>query len=131
MKNKLVEEIDSRWDFKNRIISVYFKASVLDPCFKQLSFLDDAQRDEAYIVVAQLADRLSARRAPTVEPEDEEQVLKKQKTDKEKEIAMLLCRDDEEEFVSTEGGTAKEEMRNYLQDKTKDDSGPLGWWEKN
>ncbi|XP_054476510.1 NADPH oxidase 5 [Anoplopoma fimbria] len=60
MKSKLVEEIDRRWEFKTRMMSVYIKAAVVDPRFKQLSFLDDAKRDEAYTEVAQLADRLSA-----------------------------------------------------------------------
>lgn len=128
MKSKLVEEIDRRWEFETGMMSVYIKATVIDPRFKQLSFLDDAKRDEAYTEVAQLADRLSARSAATGEPGGEEQhVSKKQKTDKEKEIAMLLC-GDEEELVSTEsGGRSIVEMKNYLQDKTKVDSGPLGW----
>lgn len=57
---------------------------------------------------------------------------KKKKTDKEKEIAMLLCGNDDEELVSTEPGeTSIKEMKNYLKDKTKVDSGPLGWWKKN
>lgn len=54
---------------------------------------------------------------------------KKQKNDKEKEIAMLLC-EDEDDLLSRESGgrsTVTEEMKNYLQDRTKIDSGPLGW----
>uniref|UniRef100_A0A8C4GRK4 HAT C-terminal dimerisation domain-containing protein n=1 Tax=Dicentrarchus labrax TaxID=13489 RepID=A0A8C4GRK4_DICLA len=132
MKSKLVEEIGSRWEFKNRMMMT--NSAVVDPRFKQLSFLDDAKRDEAYTVVAQLAERLSALSAATGtgEPGDEEQhVSKKQKTDKEKEIAMLLC-GDEEDLVSTEsGGRSTEEMKNYLQDRTKIESGLLGWWKKN
>lgn len=55
---------------------------------------------------------------------------KKQKPEKEKEIAMLLC-GDEENLDSTEsGGRSTEEMKNYLKDKTKVDSRPLGWWKK-
>lgn len=138
IKSKLVEEIDSRWEFKTRMMmtnSAYMiTAAVVDPRFKQLSFLDDAKQDEAYTEAAQQADRLSALSAATGtgEPGGEEQhVSKKHKTDKEKEIAMLLC-GDEEDLVSTEsGGRSTEEMKNYLQDKTKVDSGPLGWWKKN
>ncbi|XP_073691495.1 E3 SUMO-protein ligase ZBED1-like [Garra rufa] len=135
MKSKLVEEIDSRWEFKNRMMmtnSVYITAAVVDPRFKLLSFLDDAKRDEAYTVVAQLAERLSA--LSTGEPGSEEQhVSKKQKNDKEKEIAMLLC-EDEGDLISRESSgrsAVTEEMKNYLQDRTKIDSGPLGWWKKN
>eukprot|EP00064_Thunnus_orientalis_P009718 superscaffoldBa00001252_g9744 len=63
--------------------------------------------------------------------EEEEHVEKKQKTDKEKEIAMLLC-GDEDNLVSTESrGRSTEEMKDDLQDKTKVDSGPLEWWKKN
>ncbi|XP_039535814.1 E3 SUMO-protein ligase ZBED1-like [Pimephales promelas] len=137
MKSKLVEEIDGRWEFKNRMMmtnSVYITAAVVDPRFKQLSFLDDAKRDEAYIVVAQLAERLNAVTG-TGEPgsEEEQHVSKKQKNDKEKEIAMLLC-EDEDDLISRESGgrsRVTEEMKNYLQDRTKIDSGPLGWWKKN
>ena len=71
--------------------SVYITAAVVDPCFKQLSFLDDKKRDEAYTVVAQLADRLSARSTTTdtEEPEAEELHVSK-KSDKEKELVMLF-----------------------------------------
>lgn len=46
MKSKLVKEIDSRWEFNNRMMmtnSVYITAAVFDRCFKQLSLLDDAK----------------------------------------------------------------------------------------
>ena len=124
MKSKLVEEIESRWEFKNRMMmnSVYITAAVLDPRFKQPSFLDDAKWNKAYTEVAQLADRTSALTAATGtdEPGGEEQHMsKKQKTDKEKEILMLLC-GDEENLDSTESGVrSTEEIKNYLQDKPK------------
>ncbi len=49
--------MDRRWKLKDRVMmtsSAYIKTAVLDPPFKQLSFLDDAKRDEAYTVVAQV-----------------------------------------------------------------------------
>ena len=45
--------------------SVYITAAVLDPRFKQPSFLDDAKWNKAYTEVAQLADRTSALTAAT------------------------------------------------------------------
>lgn len=84
MKSKLIEEIDSRWELKDQLMmtsSVHITAAVIDPCFKQLSFLDDEKRDVAYTVVAQLADRLSghsATRDTGTPPTEEKHVSKKQ-----------------------------------------------------
>lgn len=99
MKSKLVDEIDSRWELKNRLMmtnSVYITAAVVDPRFTQLSFLNDAKRDEAYTVVAQLADRLSAlsRTTGTGEPGGEEHYSRGnacQKNRKPTKRRRLLC----------------------------------------
>ncbi|KAJ8347462.1 hypothetical protein AAFF_G00198830 [Aldrovandia affinis] len=63
LKAKLVEEIDRRWQINDRLFesSLYVQAAVVDPRFKLLPFLDDVKRDEAYICISQLADRLNAR----------------------------------------------------------------------
>ncbi|KAK7883828.1 hypothetical protein WMY93_026951 [Mugilogobius chulae] len=147
IKLKLVEEIDSRWKLHDRLMttrSVYITAAVMDPRFKSLSFLEDDKRDEAYIAVAELADRLSAAagahrgaagagQTQDTDEEDLEQAPKKQKTDKEKDIAMLLCgevADDEE--LDVQGRSAFDEMKDYLQDRSKGTtSGPLSWWKHN
>lgn len=43
MKRKLIEEIDSRWELNTRKMTMYITAALVDPRFKQLSFLDDAK----------------------------------------------------------------------------------------
>ncbi|KAJ8355180.1 hypothetical protein AAFF_G00088070 [Aldrovandia affinis] len=142
LKAKLVEEIDHRWQINDRLFesSLYVQAAVVDPRFKLLPFLDDGKRDKAYICVSQLADRLNAAQRPeqgqaagerntTSSDEEGEPVPKKGKTDKQRDIEMLLCGEDEEK--EDQGADSKDEMNDYLQDHTKVDSGPLAWWEKN
>lgn len=140
MKTKLKNEIDERWELKGRLIesSVYVQAAVIDPRFKQLAFLDDEKRDEAYILVAELADHLSADESgPAVEPqrdsygEEEEPAPPKKRSDKERQIAMLLRGDDEEDTDEDQERGGKEEIKDYLQDRTKVETGPLAWWRKN
>ncbi|CAB1313122.1 unnamed protein product [Coregonus sp. 'balchen'] len=137
LKTKLVQEIDKRWQLNDRLFdsSLYVQAAVVDPRFKLLSFLDDAKRDEAYINLSQLAERLSApqpeepgpterdRDNSTSTDEEEEPAPKKKKTDKEWE--MLMCGDEGEDKRDS-----KEELKDYLQDRTKVDAGPLAWWGK-
>ncbi|KAJ8346643.1 hypothetical protein SKAU_G00280440 [Synaphobranchus kaupii] len=43
--------------------------------------------------------------------------------DKQRDIEMLLCGEDEEK--EDQGGDSKDEMKDYLQNRTKVDSGPL------
>ncbi|XP_020315982.1 zinc finger BED domain-containing protein 1-like [Oncorhynchus kisutch] len=132
LKTRLVEESDNRWQLKDRLFesSIYVQAAVVDPRFKLLSFLDDAKRDVAYINVSQLADRLSAEgdRDSSTPTDKEVPAPKRKKTDKEREIDMLMCGDErEKEFP----GDSKKEVKYYLQDRTKVDAGPLAWWGKN
>lgn len=63
IKTRLSEEMDRRWELKGPGLeqSVYISAAVLDPRFKKLSFLSDDQRDEAYSVVAEVAESLTNR----------------------------------------------------------------------
>lgn len=92
MKSKLIEEIDSRWKLNTRKMTVYITAAVVDSHFKQLSFLDDAKRDEAYTKVAQLADRLRPHSAATGVPGGEEQhVSKKKKKNPTKRRRLQCC----------------------------------------
>lgn len=130
LKTRLVEESDKRWQVKDRLFesSIYVQAAVVDPRFKLLSFLDDAKRDVAYINVSQLADRLSAEGDSSTPTDEEVPAPKRKKTDKEREIDMLMCGDEgEKEFQ----GDSKKEVKYYLQDRTKVDAGPLAWWGKN
>uniref|UniRef100_A0A1A8CVI8 Uncharacterized protein n=1 Tax=Nothobranchius kadleci TaxID=1051664 RepID=A0A1A8CVI8_NOTKA len=82
MKLKLVQEIDSRWKLKDRVVmtsSLYILTAVLDPHFKQLPFPNGEKRDEAYSEVAQLAQRLSLSGDSTEQTsEDENPLAKKQ-----------------------------------------------------
>ncbi|KAJ8362488.1 hypothetical protein AAFF_G00372070 [Aldrovandia affinis] len=142
LKAKLVEEIDHRWQINDRLFesSLYIQAAVVDPRFKLLPFLDDGKRDEAYICISQLSDHLNAAQRPeqgqaagerntTSSDEEGEPVPKKGKTDKQRDIEMLLCGEDEEK--EDQGADSKDEMNDYLQDHSKVDSGLLAWWGKN
>uniref|UniRef100_A0A8C7R8M3 HAT C-terminal dimerisation domain-containing protein n=1 Tax=Oncorhynchus mykiss TaxID=8022 RepID=A0A8C7R8M3_ONCMY len=142
LKTKLVQEIDRRWQLNDQIFdgSLYIQAAVIDPRFKLLSFLDVAKRHEAYVNLSQLADSLSAsqleepgphereRDNSTSTEEEEEPAQKKRKTDKEREMEMLMCGDEEEKEDQRD---SKEEIKDYLQDRTKVNGGPLAWWGKN
>ncbi|XP_053346541.1 zinc finger BED domain-containing protein 4-like [Clarias gariepinus] len=114
-----------RWELKGPglEISVYISAAVLDPRFKKLSFLSDDQRDEAYSVVAELAESLTDRscqeESDTVDPGP---TAPKQ----DAVMAMLLASDEDEEEQDETS-----EMKVYLKDFTKCNGGPLEWWKKN
>ena len=146
LKSTLVNEIDTRWKLaKLEPNSVYLISAALDPRFKSLKFLDDEKKDLVYIEVVQLARHLHQRTAG-LEVADEGQALaednseeetaaaspqKKMKTGKEREIAMLLSDDDEEKEDIDDSDSAKQEMEQYLSDKSKFSSGPLAWWKNN
>ncbi|KAJ8416951.1 hypothetical protein AAFF_G00328290 [Aldrovandia affinis] len=100
---------------------------IVDPRFKLLPFLDDGKWDEAYICVSQLADRLNTAQRPeqgqaagdrntTSSDEEGEPVPKKGKTDKQRDIEMLLYGEDEEK--EDQGADSKDwnENKDYLQD---------------
>lgn len=105
--------------------SLYILTAVLDPRFKQLPFLNDEKRDEAYSEVVKLAQSLSG---DSAEQTGEDPLAKKQKTAKEKEIAMLLCghgAEDDPDEPSAQRSSC-DEMKDYLQDRSKvDTAGPL------
>lgn len=113
--------------------SLYILTAVLDPRFKQLPFLNDEKRDEAYSEVVKLAQRLSLL-GESAEQTGEDPLAKKQKTAKEKEIAMLLCghgAEDDPDEPSAQRSSC-DEMKDYLQDRSKvDTAGPLAWWKNN
>ncbi|KAI2660035.1 E3 SUMO-protein ligase ZBED1 [Labeo rohita] len=125
IKTTLSDEMDRRWELKGPglEISVYISAAVLDPRFKKLSFLSDDQRDEAYSVVAELAESLTDRscqeESDTVDPGP---TAPKQ----DAVMAMLLASDEDEEEQDETS-----EMKVYLKDFTKCNGGPLEWWKKN
>ncbi|XP_065115787.1 E3 SUMO-protein ligase ZBED1-like [Paramisgurnus dabryanus] len=134
LKIILTEEIDRRWDLKGRLLesSIYIKAAILDPRFKKLSFFtDDEQRNEAYTVVENLAESLSAR--PVQEVGDDSELVEerdtagtsRQEKEKDQVLSMLLSSDEEEQQPGDS------EMRAYLKDTTKSSTGPLEWWQKN
>ncbi|CAM4609835.1 unnamed protein product [Leuciscus chuanchicus] len=92
---------------------------LLDPRFKQLPFLNDEKRDEAYSEVVKLAQRLSLSGDSAEQTgDDEDSLAKKLKTVKEKEIAMLLCghgAEDDPDEPSAQRSSC-DEMKDYLQD---------------
>lgn len=57
--------------------------------------------------------------------------VKTREPDKEKEVAILLSRDEEDLVSTAPDGRSTEEIKNYLQDRTKVDCGPSGWWKNN
>lgn len=94
------------------------QAVVLDPRLKSLSFFDQHEREDAYSTVSDLTEILSTEAA------------------RQKVIMTVLAlrrvssnrirKIDEEEHAEE-----KDELKMYLADKTKVDSGPLAWWQKN
>ncbi len=132
LKTTLTEEIDSRWELKDRLLesSIYINAAALDPCFKKLSFFTDEQRNEAYTVVENLAENLC--QACTGEDsdlvEEHDHVGPSEQTEKDQVVSMLLSSDEEEQLLED---TQESEMRAYLKDTTKSNTGLLEWWQKN
>lgn len=113
---------------ENIATSIYIQAAVLDPRFKSLSFFDQHEREDAYSTVSDLAESLSTEAAPesehgSISPAEEGEP--EPKKEKQAEISMLMAIDEEEHAEE------KDELKMYLADKTKVDSGPLAWWLKN
>ncbi|KAM3858642.1 E3 SUMO-protein ligase ZBED1-like [Diretmus argenteus] len=129
IKTTLSEEIDRRWELKGPDLerSIYITAAVLDPRFKKLSFFSDAQRDEAYSAVEELADSLADRPIQQESDMVEEPGPTAPTKQRDTVMAMLLASDEEEEQVDDENS----EMKAYLKDFTKCSGGPLEWWQKN
>lgn len=137
LKKTLTEEIDKRWELRGNIeTSIYIQAAVLDPRFKSLSFLEVEKRDEAYTTVSDLVESLSPAEEADAQREDrnssgnesEPSPAPKKKREKQEEISMLMAMATDEE-QQTEG--RNNEIKQYLEDRTKVDSGPLTWWQKN
>lgn len=130
MKNTLREEIDKRWELNGELqTSIYIKAAVLDPRFKSLSFMEEEKRDEAYTTVFELAESLTPAEEPAQRPldEDDNEPMPLQKKRKQDEISMLMGTDEEQQAEEQNS-----EMKRYLEDKTKVESGgPLAWWQRN
>ncbi|XP_066567854.1 E3 SUMO-protein ligase ZBED1 isoform X3 [Amia ocellicauda] len=147
LKRKLIEQIDNRWQLTSLTRNnMYVLASALDPRFKHLKFISQAAREAAYTEIESQAGRLSKpqvsgqteltpQTVPFTSVEDEsldqswhsneENVSKKRKTEKEKQIAMLLHDVDEED------GNERHELEEYLKDKSKVAAGVLKWWKNN
>ena len=127
MKTTLTEEIDSRWQLNEQDLasSIYTRAAILDPRFKKLSFFSDQQRDQAYSVVANLAESLVERTHPPSEEAMDSHEERTPSEPKEQVMAMLLSEDEEEEPQDDS------EMVAYVKDPTKSTAGPLDRWRKN
>ncbi|KAJ8361882.1 hypothetical protein AAFF_G00414240 [Aldrovandia affinis] len=106
---------------------------------RHLAIAEDNSPTTKSLKAKLLADRLNAAQRPeqgqaagerntTSSDEEGEPVPKKGKTDKQRDIEMLLCGKDEEK--EDQGADSKDEMNDYLQDRSKVDSGPLAWWGK-
>ncbi|KAJ8358823.1 hypothetical protein SKAU_G00153480 [Synaphobranchus kaupii] len=142
LKRKMVEEIDQRFELTPLdVTSVQVLAAAVDPRFKQLKFLENDKRNAAYMELANLTRRLTQAGAAVNPPQLMENPLEgtsrsqegaaapaeNRKTDKQRDIDMLLSMDEEEVVEANE----MSEIQDYLNDKTKVDSGPLSWWKKN
>jgi len=132
MKKKITEEIDKRWELTGSLEnSLYIQAAVLDPRFKSLSFLDAEKRDDAYSTVSDLAESLSPAEEATAQREDssgaeESEPAPKKQREKQQEISMLMASDEEQQTEAEAN-----EIKTYLEDRTKVDKGPLTWWKIN
>lgn len=119
---RLTEEIDRRWELKERLLesSIYIKAAALDPRFKKLYFFTDEQWDKAYSAVANIAESLAVR--PLQEEsvgsdlvEEREPTGPAKQKEKDQVMAMLQYSDEEEEQPHVESS----KMKAYIKDYTK------------
>lgn len=129
LKKTLIKGIDKRWELRRNVeTSIYIQAADLDPRLKSLSFLKAEKWDEAYTTVWDLLrGYLQQKKLMLREDRDssgdksEPGPAPKEKWEKQ-EIAMLIAMATDEVQK-----TEKQEMKRYLDDRTKVESGPLTW----
>ena len=147
LKRKLLDEINSRWEFSDPTEAAVLGAAI-DPRFKALK-LSDEEKEQVHLEVAALAEALSPpvvrvrqeevsdADGDCVDPSDSDDnsPAKRAKMDREKKTREMLLSmdddDDDEEEARGDGPTAKTELKDFLRDKSKARSGPLSWWKDN